>query len=407
MVRPGETQRRPGLHIDGFQGPERPIKEEIEHSYLVADGLPTVFYNQPFNLRPLDFNRHNVFSEFDRQARKSAEHPIESYGLYLMDSYSVHRAEIATEFIFRTIVRITYSVARFDRLGLADNPMFNYKWDRRKKIFQSQLQTYDLRKSFQESTSDPFRKLKGKNFGVIGIGGASDGLQAAQIASMLSDRGKSVEFVASIRSPRQIKEARKVSGSVWSISEETNLSGRNFETRYSGDFNSYVVMGRDREIIMGSYDTLLREKPNTDSIIFVDTGGDVLQPFKKGVGEDGVSLQAAQTLNVNKSVVILAPGIDSPADANVILSRSNATVYSPNEIDKNLILNNYRRWGMAIDSPHTFAFSPLVFQQALNQRFGSPEFSASNETDFRIHPHHSSILLMEYDSLMRNLEEYE
>lgn len=136
-VKAGKTQRRPGLHVDGFQGNERPTKSAIDHSYIVADSVPTVFYDQPFHVKHLDPGKHNFFKEFDRQATESSARSIEPYQIYLMDSYAVHRASNANTDTQRTFFRITFSKEIYDREGLTDNPMLEYNWQRKQKPFPS------------------------------------------------------------------------------------------------------------------------------------------------------------------------------------------------------------------------------------------------------------------------------
>jgi len=121
--------------VDGFQGRERAIKSEIEHSYLAADRTPTIFYNQAFYLAPLDPSKHNYFWEFDRQADPTKEYSLEAYMVYLADAYSVHRATEATETGHRTFFRVTLSKIVYDRKGLSDNPMFPNQWPRVEKSF--------------------------------------------------------------------------------------------------------------------------------------------------------------------------------------------------------------------------------------------------------------------------------
>lgn len=135
VVKTGMSQRRPGLHVDGFQGNERPTKSEIDHSYIVTDSVPTVFYDQPFHVKHLDPGKHNFFKEFDRQAAESSARSIDPFQIYLIDSYAVHRASIAETDTQRTFFRITFSKEIYDREGLTDNPLLEYNWQRKPKPF--------------------------------------------------------------------------------------------------------------------------------------------------------------------------------------------------------------------------------------------------------------------------------
>jgi hypothetical protein len=66
-----------------------------------------------------------------------------------MDANCVHRGSEATELTFRTWIRLSFEVRKFDRLGNAHNPMFQYDWPMVKRDIESlNLVAYD-------ETSDP------------------------------------------------------------------------------------------------------------------------------------------------------------------------------------------------------------------------------------------------------------
>jgi hypothetical protein len=46
----------------------------------------------------------------------------------MIDAYTVHRGTEATEATFRTWMRLSFEVRKFDRLGNAHNPLFAYDW---------------------------------------------------------------------------------------------------------------------------------------------------------------------------------------------------------------------------------------------------------------------------------------
>ncbi len=127
----GELQREAPCHVDGFQGERWSPKVRGNHTYTVGDLIPTVYYVQPFAVEHLDPAKHDYFWDFNRQvAETNSAHEWRSapFELTLMDCYSVHRGDKATERVYRTWVRLSFEVRIFDRLGNAHNPMFAYDW---------------------------------------------------------------------------------------------------------------------------------------------------------------------------------------------------------------------------------------------------------------------------------------
>ena len=130
-VRRGVLQREAPCHVDGFQGARWRPKVRGNHTYVISDAIPTAYYQQPFDLGQLDEAKHNFFWEMNRQvALTSSAHVWRPapYELDLMDCYTVHRGDVASEDTFRTWVRMSFEVRIFDRLGNAKNPLFRYDW---------------------------------------------------------------------------------------------------------------------------------------------------------------------------------------------------------------------------------------------------------------------------------------
>jgi hypothetical protein len=152
LVKPDTLQREAPCHVDGFQGARWNPKVRLNHTYTVGDSVPTTYYVQPFDLGHLDEAKHNFFWEMNNivAKTKSAHAWKPSNGeVTLMDAYCVHRGSEATELTFRTWIRLSFEVRKFDRLGNAHNPMFQYDWEMIKRDIESlNLVAYD-------ETSDP------------------------------------------------------------------------------------------------------------------------------------------------------------------------------------------------------------------------------------------------------------
>ena len=116
------------MHVDGFQGARVSPKLVIDHSYLVSNKYPTVFYGHGFHVNHLDEAVHNFFLEFDEQAREEITWRPNPFEICLINAYQVHRSDYATEDSERTFLRLSFTLRKFDRLGNTHNPLFNYDW---------------------------------------------------------------------------------------------------------------------------------------------------------------------------------------------------------------------------------------------------------------------------------------
>ncbi len=140
FIKDGEIQRRQGCHVDGFQGARVTKKLPINRSYVVSDEVPTAFYIQPFHVEQLDDRYHNFFLAFDNQAQPDKVWHPRPYDIVLMDAFTVHKAEVTPRPIYRTFLRLSYTMRIFDRKGNTHNPLFNYEWNMVTRDIQSTLQ---------------------------------------------------------------------------------------------------------------------------------------------------------------------------------------------------------------------------------------------------------------------------
>ena len=138
-VKKGFTQRKPGLHVDGFQGVRIQPKLPIDHSYIVSDRYPTVFYTHGFDVEHLDESAHNFFLEFDEQAQEEITWKPQPFQICLINAYQVHRSDYAIKNSDRTFVRLSYTLRQFDRLGNTHNPLFDYDWEMVPRDMQATL----------------------------------------------------------------------------------------------------------------------------------------------------------------------------------------------------------------------------------------------------------------------------
>ncbi len=123
-VLPDEHHRFPGFHGDGFQGTKLTPKIVVEHSYIMTTSPPTEFCLQPFFVNHLDDAKHNIFMEFDKQAKENNIYKSIPNHLYLIDPYMVHRTPLIKEKVERLFIRITFSFSELEHPKNTVNPLF-------------------------------------------------------------------------------------------------------------------------------------------------------------------------------------------------------------------------------------------------------------------------------------------
>lgn len=124
----GKSQRKAGLHVDGYQGARISPKVASDRSYICASCLPPVIHNQSFPIEDMDDSKENVFHAFDRMAHPSSLIVAPALNLVFMDCYTVHGVQVADKDMSRTFFRLSYSVRQYDRLGNSHNHLFDYNW---------------------------------------------------------------------------------------------------------------------------------------------------------------------------------------------------------------------------------------------------------------------------------------
>lgn len=140
IVTKGMTTRKSGIHVDGFQGARLGEKLPVDHSYIIANNNPTIFYNHEFKVnKSWDKNCHNYFEGFEKQKQENLAITYPNNTVLLMDAYCLHEAPLVEEELFRTFLRLSFTVREFDRLGNAHNPMFYYHWEMYPRDIQKTL----------------------------------------------------------------------------------------------------------------------------------------------------------------------------------------------------------------------------------------------------------------------------
>ena len=139
IVEPRESHRSPGPHVDGIQGRSYPTKLRIDHSYLISDLDPTLFFRNRFDLSGYDVEVHNLNKAFAAQAEHATAIRPLPYEIVMMDAFTVHESPLLSRGGLRTLFRLEFSEKKFDRLGNTHNPLFRYSWEMVPKPIPSDL----------------------------------------------------------------------------------------------------------------------------------------------------------------------------------------------------------------------------------------------------------------------------
>lgn len=240
----------------------------------------------------------------------------------------------------------------------------------------------------------------------VGIGGGSDGIQAAILADLARRAGREVAGVISVRNvisgsqgpgggqfvEWKLENATEHVPGVYQITPDTNETGgaRFLENLPAALFPMRLVLDNERkhwgDLATQLEIALRRTASDIGTVVLVDTGGDALTPVKSRPGQPPefdrdvrvmfamwtrwIQLQTPWKLRT----AIVAPGIDAPENATSLLIEGKATSYRFTETDRDVILGHYGAWGMDADAasfvPTRIGLTPLALQAALRGRRG-------------------------------------
>ncbi len=210
----------------------------------------------------------------------------------------------------------------------------------------------------------------------LGGGGGSDVIQAAALAKLFerADDAIKVHAVISIRTLYSKSTSAGEKRSVWNpndladpkhnlldsangdlkIGPQHRGNARFVEDAIAGDFGNVRLVIDDK-----SQDGLRRSRyegaigNDVDSIIVIDTGGDVLGGMdpstkKRAPDQDSrtqfATAKIAARRDLNAIVAIAAVGVDAPGDAQKKLEASDAVYYRFTANDKDHLMELYSRW---------------------------------------------------------------
>lgn len=260
--------------------------------------------------------------------------------------------------------------------------------------FGVKLSSYSSIDSSQFEQMNSLVDLPGNSFAVVGIGGGSDGVQAAQLALMLRSAGKNVKFIGSVRTDKtgsqspsgEIGENRTlhnhggmIAQGVYHVLPSSSGSGRFLENLPADELRMYLILDRQNGGLPSQFENLIDFVGGVDTLIAVDTGGDVLFPSNGEKQNQGRStpdqdlrvISSLRAIHVTyKLSAIVAAGVDSPLNAQSILQQAGAQYYSLSDAQKASVIANYIRWQMDGTNENRFGKTPLAWQLALTNQLG-------------------------------------
>lgn len=237
---------------------------------------------------------------------------------------------------------------------------------------------------------------------VVGIGGGSDGVQAAQLAILFKKAGKKV-VVISVRTEKtgsqgangKMNEQRTIvnhggelmnTPGVYKVLPHTSGAGRFLENLPASEVESLIVLDKQDGTLAGQLNNAINTI-QADAVISVDTGGDSLykmsssdlQQAKATPDQDLRVLKALQEIqewehmrgeNTFFVSSIIAVGVDSPDYAFDSLAKVHAGLVMLNNEEKDSVLAHYKQWGMDGSSTERYGKTSLAWQAALNGKYG-------------------------------------
>lgn len=125
----GQTQRQPGWHFDGMQGPEVPFPNPGCVQFLWCDHTPMEFTTQGFQTKGMDRHRVNFFDSLGNQVREESVETAKRGIAYLMSPYQLHQGSPVQQSGRRKLLRLSASHQPITSTRMTVNPHMAYDYD--------------------------------------------------------------------------------------------------------------------------------------------------------------------------------------------------------------------------------------------------------------------------------------
>lgn len=241
-------------------------------------------------------------------------------------------------------------------------------------------------------TFKPGESLRGKRVIFVGMGGGSDGIQAAMLSNLFQEKyGSQTAAIVSVRSNEKplVNVGRQVGEKMVEITAATQAEGgwRFLENipAEGGIIAApvFVLNSADTQVVQDDLSALARDA-HADVIIGVDTGGDSLYGDNTSSVDQVVTTPdqdhavLAAIASLPKDVVgevysvVVAPGIDSPINASEVLEAAAASQVQLTPEDAQLVRDTYTQWRMdgSASAEGRYGKTPFAWLAALQGRDG-------------------------------------
>ncbi|MBI4236908.1 MAG: hypothetical protein HY696_00645 [Deltaproteobacteria bacterium] len=232
--------------------------------------------------------------------------------------------------------------------------------------------------------------LPGQRIAVVAIGGGSDGVQAGIVGTLLRHAGKNVAGVLSVRTEivrsqgrgGTMGERRRISNHGGEVSDGvirmTPESEGSLEHLPARVFPTHLVLDNEANdgTLLARLQASLAELRDVDTILAVDTGGDALYSItgmdqaKATPDQDLRVLQTLTQLGLRVLSMEVAPGIDSPDNAQAVLAAAHARYYRLTPEERDLALATYDAWDFTGRNPARYGKTAFAWQAALQSQTG-------------------------------------
>jgi hypothetical protein len=249
-----------------------------------------------------------------------------------------------------------------------------------------------------------------REYAGIGGGGGSDVISASLLGHLLRLHGKEMDLVVSTRTWRTGSQGNKGSklgvereihkhggpailndklvGGTYRIKEETYSEGRDLETvpiHHHKDIFIVLDQGEETKDIPENekaelpeqFRAVLAQRHPLDTVIVVDTGGDVFGGNSPGFStpDQDIRVQRAiahlSDVYPNLVTAVIAPGVDAPVDAPDKAEKAGGKVYKPTPDEQTLMLDLLaREYQMDGSNPNRFGKTTLCLQARLRGQRG-------------------------------------
>lgn len=263
-----------------------------------------------------------------------------------------------------------------------------------------------------DSLSDilPGEQTASREYAGVGGGGGSDVISASLLGHLLRRIGKEMNLLISTRTWRTgsqgakgskmgvKREIHKHGGAAslngkpvpgtYRVVKETYSEGRDLEAvpidhhedvfivLDQGEENSGIPEDEKTDLAI-QFEAVLAQRRQVDTVIIVDTGGDVFGGSAPGFStpdQDVRAQRAASSLShlyPNLVTAVLAPGVDAPLDAEEKAEKAGGKVYCPTAEEQDMLLDLLvREYQMDGSNPSRFGKTSLCLQAALKGQRG-------------------------------------